>query len=1336
MDPLALVPQHIRDLILSGDSSVNCPLEDTFPFARREEFAVVAIIDISGYSKLSSYLQEILGTDSGAKVKELLNKPINVIIKHVHQSGGSIVKFAGDAVIATWKKKPATIENRETLTRSVFLGCLHLMNFFKNYELSVPEKSNPKCAQFPLTSGRESEYSTERRRSSLLAADSAEKNTKKIPLKIHIGLGVGEMQHIHIGHSVANGSAECLLRSEYFVAGKALRCSGLLLGLGKPGDLTFDSAANDLVSTAFINEPSFPPVRKSSRELGGRYFMVTETDPVDKYIECLVQDLGAKAKSLASFESKLITKRPENYVEHIAPYVDDSLAQRIQSTAPTEESNTSEGDNYSIVDLGNYDQLRGVAVLFVYFPSFNVETISEPENLSLLQKITVIIIKAVREHQGCLRQFNCDDKSLTALLVWGLEGFAHEKSECYFSMAAAMDAAIELKKLLGDKFAIGVTKGTVFAGIIGNHHRCDGTLLGVCVNNAARLMCLDNCKGGILCDIDTYRDTCDSIDYDVNIPEVVLKGVAEPVKVYAPIQRNKNDGRSSRRLSVFAGRDEELQQISRIIETWIAESKKRLIVFGRSGTGKSVVANLIAQQMKTHQNVVLCVAKSYENQQTTNLAIFTQIITELITAVAHSGATLRDLRVRCHREIEDGYFAHNVMSRGTSFSVKVENIIKTSATDLAKLPVLDSKLLSAFRDNSNKRSNKSLPSAEMLLSTQVFRNVSISAGKKSTEPKSDFKRENAEATKGSEIDASITISKHPDFDTGSDVSVSDILLYLFSNPECDTLNAIPGLKLNPNIPIMNLSRLSHILSFLLSCFASLGLKAAILIDDLQVRNIYLIDIAQKNTHVTDSIELGNLNRHAIETMIMQLSKHKPSKINSTLSNEIFTRSQGNPLVAEVLIRILNDDENVRIVDNVLTRVGDSNSATLPSGATAAVVAQFDKLKPGMKTILKYASISGMTFRVSDLNEILLKSVESLPYDGTEVGLEEAIALYDVYQFVKATEVDGIYSFAHFLIQQGILSTMVPSQREEIHSVYVDSFLKRIKKAVDKWETIQSIVNHLSHMTGQEERKQIALYTLFLECAEMGKVDEALEIYDNLNRFKDKIKLTKNVFEEIREQRVLADIHFIKRNEPETRAFCESALSLSGYKPAQNLVSSAFRLLKIMSVVKKLMTAQEDGLFAVEQSKQFAKTTFPKAFIKVQSLNTVRGSTSSHRHQMTQAKAYEELLQVLQTFQKILPSSLQLVELRGISLILGCGLFGGQAIQMASYYSEFSHALDSIGFRKLRDVSQNKCQQLAAVANVVIEDYIKTTKSILCNNGSGFSKMCYFTRNAMVLLHLL
>ncbi|KAJ3021830.1 UNVERIFIED_CONTAM: hypothetical protein HDU68_009431, partial [Siphonaria sp. JEL0065] len=596
MDPLSLVPQHIRALIKKkavGQSegadqlaSLTSTMSRTrkhsleLPYSRQEEFALVAIIDISGYSKLSSYLQEVLGSDSGAKVKELLNKPINAIIKHVHLSGGSVVKFAGDAVIAMWSVPSTETSAKEIVVRRVFSSCLQLMSFFKNYELVIPEKTTNKqiviitSNQRSSNERRNSVELNDRRRSASVISEALEKQTRKQPLKIHIGLGIGEMQHIHIGDVIKNGSMDGLhSRSEYFIAGKALKNSGILLGLGKPGDFTFDSIGHDLVIGAMTSEPSFPPVRKGSRELGGRYFMVTERDPIDKYLACLSQALGPNSlRSSIDSEGTLtnVKDRDPAFISTIVPYIDDALAQSVRIVEPANSTEELDGESPFSVDLGNYDQLRGVAILFLYFPVFNVDTVAQPDNLEMLQKVTVIILAAMRKHQGCLRQFNCDDKSLTALLVWGLEGFAHEKSECYFSMAAAMEMAPQLTKVIGKDFAIGATKGTVFAGIIGNQNRCDGTLLGVCVNNAARLMCLDRCKGGILCDEDSYRDTCDSIEYDTEIPEATLKGVEHLVKIYAPLEKNKMESKVDKPRLILEGRDKELGEISEALASWIS----------------------------------------------------------------------------------------------------------------------------------------------------------------------------------------------------------------------------------------------------------------------------------------------------------------------------------------------------------------------------------------------------------------------------------------------------------------------------------------------------------------------------------------------------------------------------------------------------------------------------------------------------------------------------------------------------------------------------------------------------------------------------------------------
>ncbi|KAI8612000.1 hypothetical protein BC830DRAFT_612136 [Chytriomyces sp. MP71] len=612
MDPLSLVPQHVRVLAQKGAvrgqaGSFPRNLHRPLPWSQPEELAFVAIIDISGYSKLSSYLQEVLGTDSGAKVKELLNKPINVIIKHVHQSGGSVVKFAGDAVIAMWPIDGHEDSSKRTVARRVFKGCLQLIAYFQNYELVIPEKinrssSSSAASRMGTFNRRESSILPETGRRTSLMPDDIDKGPKKTqPLKIHIGLSADQLQHVHIGYAISpNDSNEVFPRSEYFVCGKGLKNAGILLGLGKPGDLTFDSASYNWVIDAMQTESSFPPVRKGSRELNARYFMVNDTDPVDKYLACLSQALSQTVEASKDVESilTLSTERHQHFTSIIVPYLDDALARSVRTIIPISQSQELDGESPYTVDLTNYDQLRGVAILFVYFPAFNVETIAENKNLEILQKISLIVIEAIRKHQGCLRQFNCDDKSMTALLVWGLEGFAHEQGECYFSMAAAMDMASQLKEVIGSDFAIGATKGTVFAGIIGNSNRSDGTLLGVCVNNAARLMCLDRCKGGILCDDETFKDTSDDFEYDTEIPEVTLKGVAAPVKIYAPLRR-KQKGQNVKSQSVsFQGREKETKALNSVVASWLNDVKERVLIEGRSGTGKSATARALENNIR------------------------------------------------------------------------------------------------------------------------------------------------------------------------------------------------------------------------------------------------------------------------------------------------------------------------------------------------------------------------------------------------------------------------------------------------------------------------------------------------------------------------------------------------------------------------------------------------------------------------------------------------------------------------------------------------------------------------------------------------------------------
>ncbi|KAJ3143212.1 hypothetical protein HK100_000011 [Physocladia obscura] len=635
-----------------------------------------------------------------------------------------------------------------------------------------------------------------------------------------------------------------------------------------------------------------------------------------------------------------------------------------------------------------------------------------------------------------------------------------------------------------------------------------------------------------------------------------------------------------------------------------------------------------------------------------------------------------------------------------------------------------------------------------------------------------------------------------------DLTVSNILTKLFTGPECDILNAIPGLNLKHNattVTVEVLPRLAVLIAQLIYALSELGFKVAILIDDLQWCDSYSLELSvalmqkcpkmlfvglqrpleewkenrmailQKITtsHATNHIHLQNLERAGVESMISKLSCLKPGKVSPSLTDEIFHKSQGNPLVAEVLIKLLNDDCSIKIENGTLIRDGNENTANLPSGATAAVVAQFDKLKPEMKAILKYASISGMFFNLNELNDILIKSDETIKYDSTVAGLEDIIALYDVYQFVKETETKDVYCFSHYLIQQGILSTMVPSKREEIHSVYADYFLKRMKRTTNKWENIQSVVHHLFQVSGQEERKQLTLYTAFLESAEIGMVNEAFEFYEALQDFEKKLTITKNVYEAIQEQRLLAHIHFCKGNTMEAQKHCTAAFELAGYKRSINGMILLFRLQKICKVVQQILLLN-DEYKKISVATTFNNSMFPKALKKsnIKNFGTInrhsmprqsessphsRGSTTSTN--TLSAKIIQELVQVFQISQKLLAPSYEQIEIQGMSLILGFNSIGDQMVTVASYLADFSFGLNLIGVKKLSLLADQKCVSILEEAkktkynekllsNVFrakglhfwrygkwqeAAEYTRTFEKNLNKEGLGFSEPCYSAR---------
>lgn len=88
------VPQLIQKRIIADPTPIDSPLTEEFQ-------AAVLFADISGFTLLTERLAE-RGPSGVEALARILNEYFGQLINIIHEYGGDVVKFAGDAVIAVW----------------------------------------------------------------------------------------------------------------------------------------------------------------------------------------------------------------------------------------------------------------------------------------------------------------------------------------------------------------------------------------------------------------------------------------------------------------------------------------------------------------------------------------------------------------------------------------------------------------------------------------------------------------------------------------------------------------------------------------------------------------------------------------------------------------------------------------------------------------------------------------------------------------------------------------------------------------------------------------------------------------------------------------------------------------------------------------------------------------------------------------------------------------------------------------------------------------------------------------------------------------------------------
>ncbi|KAJ3094689.1 Adenylate cyclase type 10 [Phlyctochytrium planicorne] len=432
-----------------------------------------ALTVVSGYAQLTNELAELGGID---RIRDVLNPPFELIINAVHKSFGSVIKLAGDSAIVAWTIPPR-LKNKALYTsarefkeaskqaRHLICGlaiscCLELLKMFENYSIKGSTHHPPITASDDTTAAtaslhrQDSYFSAGFPRSGTDRASHSEAKrliTIRQPsvsheqkLGLHIGIGIGEIHHVLVGRAFSESRGEETLdlgRAEYFIAGNALLDAGIMLNKGKCGHLVMRGDSWQL------QELSFWPILKRFEDYSEKIVVTTKENDFKELKQTIADSMGS-LEHFDDLNENVLCDRALNHA--LLRFIEPSLRKHILGSSWPSNENDFTVSNEPVLQAGksdNSNQYRTITTLFLCIPNIPIDQIGKVhEVLEDAQFVAFEVTKIVSGHGGTCRQIFADEKGLSVLVVWGVEGFSHEKGDHLYAVAAGMDIEREFKK--------------------------------------------------------------------------------------------------------------------------------------------------------------------------------------------------------------------------------------------------------------------------------------------------------------------------------------------------------------------------------------------------------------------------------------------------------------------------------------------------------------------------------------------------------------------------------------------------------------------------------------------------------------------------------------------------------------------------------------------------------------------------------------------------------------------------------------------------------------------------------------------------------------------------
>jgi len=247
-------------------------------------------------------------------------------------------------------------------------------------------------------------------------------------------------------------------------------------------------------------------------------------------------------------------------------------------------------------------------------------------------------------------------------------------------------------------------------------------------------------------------------------------------------------------------------------------------------------------------------------------------------------------------------------------------------------------------------------------------------------------------------------------------------------------------------------------------------------------------------------ELGEEERGALLARLLGVRRAPEPVARSVLS-----RSQGNPLFIEELVRALIEAGVLRREVEGWAMVANPETAGVPDTVQGIIQSRLDGLAETERRVLQVASVAGQSFTVSVLDGVY-------PYDDLDGTLMERLRLLTARRYLTPVEPPADYAFRHAMIQEVAYESLPHARRRALHRA-VARFIEETSMEENP-ERLELIALH--YYRGREWRKALPYLLMAGQRTQREYTNEAA-----INHFERALRAAEQLDEPCEEERLAA-----------------------------------------------------------------------------------------------------------------------------------------------------------------------------------------------------------------------